>query len=269
MVEQSMDLSVGTSGFYYTEWKGKFYPKDLPAKGMLRYYGERFRTVEINNTFKVMPRAAVLERWANAVPADFKFVIKAPKQITHTRGLKDSGALVAHLLEVVGTLRERLGPLLFQLPAKLQKDVPRLRAFLALLPRQRRAAFEFRHPSWFDDEVFGLLRDHRVALCVADGNLDVPVVATTDWGYLRLRRPNYGDAELKAWLKRVRQEDWRDAFVFFKHEDEGKGPPLAKRFLELARSFHPHAFELRTQVSKSSIHGESITENEPGLFGKP
>jgi uncharacterized protein YecE (DUF72 family) len=271
MVEQLMDLYVGTSGFYYKAWKGKFYPKDLPTKRMLRYYGERFRTVEINSTFKRMPKASVLEGWANAVPADFKFVIKAPEQITHTRGLKDSGALVAHLLEVVGTLTERLGPLLFQLPAKLQKDVPRLRAFLALLPMERRAAFEFRHPSWFDDEVFGLLRDHRVALCVADAesNLEVPVVATTDWGYLRLRRPNYGDAELKAWLKRVRKQDWRDAFVFFKHEDEGKGPQLAKRFLDLARRFHPRAFGLRTQVSKSSIHGESITENEPSLFGDP
>ena len=125
--------------------------------------------------------------------------------------------------------------MLFQLPPNSKKDVPRLRAFLALLPSQCYAAFEFRHPSWFDDEVFGLLRDHRAALCVADaeGDLEVPFAATADWGYLRLRRPDYGDAELKTWVKRVQKQDWRSAFVFFKHEDEGKGPRLAQRFMEL------------------------------------
>jgi len=111
-----------------------------------------------------------------------------------------------------------------------------LRAFLALLPRNRRAAFEFRHPSWFDDEVFDLLRAHRAALCIADADddLEVPVVATTAWGCLRLRRPEYDDAALKKWVKQVLKQDWQDAFVFFKHEDEGKGPQFAKRFLELA-----------------------------------
>jgi uncharacterized protein YecE (DUF72 family) len=231
-----MDLYVGTSGYSYKEWKGTFYPKDLPVRQMLRYYGERFRTVEINSTFYGMPKASVLEGWAGAVPADFKFVLKAPKQITHLQGLKDAGDLMSQLLEVAGALTEHQGPLLFQLPPTSKKDVPRLRAFLALLPVQRRAAFEFRHPSWFDDEIFGLLRDHRAALCVADaeGNLDVPFVATTDWGFLRLRQPDYGDAELQAWVTRVREQAWRDAFVFFKHEDEGKGPRMAKRFMELA-----------------------------------
>jgi uncharacterized protein YecE (DUF72 family) len=231
-----MNLYVGTSGYSYKEWKGSFYPKDLPAQEMLRYYGERFRTVEINNTFYRMPKAAVLEGSADAVPADFKFVLKAPKLITHLQGLKDAGDLVSHLLEVAGALTEHRGPLLFQLPPTSKKDVPRLRAFLALLPLQHRAVFEFRHPSWFDDEVFGLLRDHRTSLCIADaeGDLEVPFVATTDWGYLRLRRSDYGNAELKAWVKRVQEQDWRDAFVFFKHEDEGKGPGMAKRFMELA-----------------------------------
>jgi uncharacterized protein YecE (DUF72 family) len=203
---------------------------------MLRYYGERFRTVEINSTFRGMPRASVLEGWASAVPADFQFVLKAPQQITHQRKLGDAADLVSHLLEVAGALMEHRGPLLFQLPPTSKKDVTRLRAYLDMLPRQLRAALEFRHPSWFDDEVFALLRDHRAALCIADadGDLDVPFEATSDWGYLRLRRPDYGDAELGGWVKRVQEQDWRDAFVFFKHEDEGKGPRMAKRFLELA-----------------------------------
>jgi uncharacterized protein YecE (DUF72 family) len=231
-----MNLYVGTSGYSYKPWKGTFYPKNLPAQQMLRFYGERFRTVEINSTFYGMPRVSILEGWAGAVPAGFKFVLKAPKQITHVRKLDDAGDLVSHMLEVAGALTEHRGPLLFQLPPYSKKDVPRLRAFLGLLPSQLRAAFEFRHPSWFDDEVFGLLRDHRAALCVADadGDLEVPFVSTTDWGYLRLRRPDYGDANLDEWVKRVREQGWRDAFVFFKHEDEGKGPRMAKRYLELA-----------------------------------
>jgi uncharacterized protein YecE (DUF72 family) len=230
-----MELRVGTSGYSYPKWKGTFYPKDLPVRQMLRFYSERLQTVEINNTFRGMPKASVLEGWAETVPADFQFVLKAPQQITHMRKLNNAGDLVSHFLEVAGALKEHRGPLLFQLPPTLKKDLPRLRAFLASLPSQLRAAFEFRHPSWFDDEVFGLLRDHRAALCVADadGDLEVPFVATADWGYLRLRRPDYSDAELKEWVKRVREQGWRDAFVFFKHEDEGKGPLMAKRYLEL------------------------------------
>ena len=231
-----MNLYVGTSGYSYKEWKGTFYPEDLPAKQMLRFYGERFRTVEINNTFYRMPKASVLQAWAGEVPADFQFVLKASQRITHIQRLKDASDSVSYLLEVAGELKERLGPLLFQLPPNLKKDVPRLRDFLALLPSQRRAAFEFRHQSWFDDEVFGLLRDHQAALCIAEAenDLEVPFVATAAWGYLRLRRPDYGDAELKTWVQKVRDQDWREVFVFFKHEDQGTGPRLAKRFLELA-----------------------------------
>lgn len=231
-----MGLYVGTSGYSYKPWKGTFYPKDLPAQQMLRYYGERFRTVEINSTFYGVPEVSVLEAWAGTVPAGFRFALKAPRQITHERRLNDAGDLVSHLLEVARALTEHRGPLLFQLPPTSRKDVTRLRSFLALLPPKFRAAFEFRHPSWFDDEVFGLLRDHRAALCVADaeGDLEVPFEASTDWGYLRLRRPDYGDAELKGWVQRVQGQNWQDAFVFFKHEDEGKGPRMAKRFMELA-----------------------------------
>lgn len=231
-----MELYVGTSGYSYKEWKGTFYPQDLPAKGMLRYYGERFRTVEINNTFYRMPKESVLESWASDVPPDFKFVLKASKRITHIQRLKDTDDSVSYLLRVAGVLKERLGPLLFQVPPNLKKDVPKLRDFLALLPPQRRAAFEFRHPSWFDDEMFALLSDHHAVLCIAEAEdgVEVPFVSTAKWGYLRLRRPDYGDAELNTWLERIRDQEWADAFVFFKHEDEGKGPQMAKRFLELA-----------------------------------
>jgi uncharacterized protein YecE (DUF72 family) len=230
-----MNLYVGTSGYSYKEWKGTFYPQALPAKQMLRYYGEHFRTVEINYTFRRLPTASVLATWADAVPVDFQFVLKAPQQITHLKRLKDAGESLAGFLEIASKLNGRLGPLLFQLPPNFKKDLSRLRTFLALLPLEHRVALEFRHPSWFDDEVFELLRDQHIALCIADAENDlaVPVVATTAWGCLRLRRPDYDDAALKVWVKQVREQGWQDAFVFFKHEDEGKGPQLAKRFLEL------------------------------------
>src|SRR5215469_3639612 len=212
-----MALYVGTSGYSYKEWKGNFYPPKLPANQMLKIYGEQFRTVEINNTFYRMPKASVLETWADSVPAEFRFLLKASKQITHMKVLKAAGDSVKYLLEVAGALGARLGPLLFQLPPTAKKDVPRLRTFLELLPAHVRAALEFRHASWFDDEVFGVLRDRRAALCIAEAenDLEVPFVSTADWGYLRLRRPDYSAAELKAWLKRVREQDWQDTFVFF------------------------------------------------------
>jgi uncharacterized protein YecE (DUF72 family) len=196
-----MNLDVGTSGYSYPKWKGSFYPRKLPAQQMLPFYSEHFRTVEINYTFRRLPTGSVLETWAGAVPADFRFVLKAPEEITHVQRLMNAGAAVANFLEMAGKLRGRLGPLLFQSPPTLQKDAPRLRAFLALLPLERRVAFEFRHPSWFDDEVFGLLRDHGAALCIADADdgPEVPVVATTDWSCLRLRRPEYDNAALQVW----------------------------------------------------------------------
>jgi uncharacterized protein YecE (DUF72 family) len=231
-----MNLYVGTSGYSYKQWKGIFYPEDLPEKQWLHYYGERFRTVEINNTFYRMPKTSVLEAWAGEVPADFQFVLKASQRITHQQRLKEVGENIAYLLKQAAALKERLGPLLFQLPPHLRKDVVRLRDFLALLPPERRAAMEFRHASWFDDQVFALLRDHRAALCIAEAedDLEVPFVSTGDWGYLRLRRPDYGTEELKQWAERVGSAGWRDAFVFFKHEEQG--PQMAKRFLELAAS---------------------------------
>ena len=230
-----MDFYVGTSGYSYPEWKGTFYPQKLPAKQMLGYYAARFRTVEINNTFYRPPTVQLLETWAAQVPADFRFVLKAPQEITHVKRLAGAGVLVASLVEAAGTLKDRLGPLLFQLPPHVAKDTPRLRAFLALLPRACRAAFEFRHQSWFCDEVFALLRGHGAGLCVADADdgPEVPFVATAEWGYLRLRRAEYDDDALKVWADRLRAQNWRDAYVFFKHEDAGTGPHFAARLLEL------------------------------------
>lgn len=232
-----MNLYVGTSGYSYPKWKGKFYPKDLPAKGMLHYYGENFRSVESNSTFRGMPKPDVLEKWAADVPENFKFAIKAPQQITHIKRLKESKDLLSHLFEVAAVLEKRLGPVLFQLPPNFKKDAERLATFLDLLPKRSRAAFEFRHESWFDQETFRLLKSHKVALCIAeaDNELKAPFVATADWGYLRLRREDYSDAELTAWAKQVREQDWSDAFVYFRHEDEAKGPKFAKGFLELAK----------------------------------
>src|SRR5438105_3602925 len=163
-----MNLYVGTSGYSYKEWKGTFYPEDLPDKQMLRFYGEHFCSVEINNTFYRMPKASVLEAWASEVPERFRFVIKASQRITHMQRLKDAGDSVSYLLKVAGSLKDRLGPFLFQLPPHLKKDAQRLREFLPLLGSQNRAAFEFRHQSWFDEEVFGILREHQAALCIAE-----------------------------------------------------------------------------------------------------
>jgi uncharacterized protein YecE (DUF72 family) len=230
-----MNFFIGTSGYSYPEWKGSFYPAKMPTKQMLGYYAARFGTVEVNNTFYRAPTAQVLESWAAQVPANFRFVLKAPQEITHAKRLTNVGVPVAALCEAASELKERLGPLLFQLPPNFGKDVPRLRAFLAILPAEHRVAFEFRHASWFCDEVFDLLRKYRAGLCLADAenDLEVPFVSTADWGYLRLRRPDYDDSTLTVWADRLRAQNWRDAFVFFKHEDAGTGPRFATRLLEL------------------------------------
>ena len=228
-----MRVRAGTSGFSYKEWKGSFYPEDLPAARMLAYYSERLPAVEINNTFYRMPKPALLEGWSAEVPPEFRFVLKASQRITHFKRLKEAGDDVAYFFGVAATLGERLGPALFQLPPTLKKDLPRLEAFLGTLPTGAKAAFEFRHASWFEDDVFAALRSRGAALCLAeDEELATPVVATADWGYLRLRRQDYGDADVAAWAARVREQPWTEAYVFFKHEDAGSGPRLAAQFLE-------------------------------------
>jgi uncharacterized protein YecE (DUF72 family) len=232
-----MRVLVGTSGYSYKEWKGSFYPEDIKSEGMLRYYAERLPTVEINNTFYRMPTKALVEKWAQEVPESFTFVLKVSQRVTHQKRLRDAGDDVAYFFETAGELGARLGPALFQLPPNLKKDAERLRDFLAILPEGRPAAFEFRHESWFDDEIYDALRARGAALCAADtdesGDEGAPIVPTAGWGYLRLRRADYSDADLAAWADRVRAQGWDRAFVFFKHEDAGKGPALAARFRDL------------------------------------
>lgn len=231
-----MNLHVGTSGYSYKEWKGSFYPEKIPAKDMLRFYSERLSTVEINASFYRVPQKSMLENWKEQVPPTFQFSLKAPQRITHFKRLKEVTDDTNYFLDVASVLKEQLGVVLFQLPPNMKKDVARLESFVSQLPIEVRAAFEFRHPEWFDDDVLDLLRSRNIPLVVSDTD-DMPVShvdKTADWGYLRLRRVNYSEENLKEWLDRINQQQWKDSFVFFKHEDEGTGPKLAAQFLQLA-----------------------------------
>ena len=224
-----MRVLIGTSGYSYKPWKGSFYPEDLPEAEMLRFYATRFTTVEINNTFYRMPTRSVVERWAEETPEGFSFVLKAPQRITHQGRLKGTDAL-DYFFETASAMGGKLGPVLFQLPPNFKKDLDRLRSFLAALPGGRRTAFEFRHESWFDDETYSCLRSAGAALCIADAeDLTVPFVSTAPWGYLRLRRKNYNSAALARWAEKIRAAGWRDAVVYFKHEDKGRAPRLAEK----------------------------------------
>jgi uncharacterized protein YecE (DUF72 family) len=231
-------LWVGTSGYSYKPWVGKFYPERLAAKEMLGYYASRLPTVEINNTFYRLPKESVLQAWTEKVPDDFRFVLKAPQRITHIKRLKDAEVEVDYLFRVAAVMGSRLGATLFQLPPHLRKDIERLKNFLSLLPGDRAIAFEFRHPSWFDDEVFTCLRESNRALCMAemDDKESSDLITTASWGYLRLRRSDYSHADLLSWKERIFSQPWDHAYVFFKHEDEGIGPKLAAEFLELVRT---------------------------------
>jgi uncharacterized protein YecE (DUF72 family) len=233
-----LKLWVGTSGYSYPAWKGPFYPEDLAAGDMLRFYAERLPAVEINNTFYRLPRASVLAGWRAQVPEGFRFALKASRRITHFARLKDEAAEpTAYLLETAAALGDALGVLLFQLPPNLKKDLPRLAAFAQRLPAGTRAAFEFRHPSWFEDDVYALLRARGCALVAMDTDAEdagAPLVATAPFGYLRLRRPGYARADLAEWEARVRAQGFDEAFVFFKHEDEGAAPRLAAELLSVA-----------------------------------
>ena len=229
-------IHIGTSGWNYPEWKGSFYPKDMKPAGMLAYYAERFKTVEVNNTFYRMPTAKVVDGWAATVPAGFVFVLKAPQRITHFARLRDVDDPVRVFCDTARTLGPKLGPLLFQLPPNFKVDTGRLADLLALLPPGVRAAFEFRNATWFTDDVYTRLAGKNAALCVADNDDGAtPAVATADWGYLRLRATGYSDDDLRGWLATMRRigERWREAFVFFKHEEAGTGPALGARLRTL------------------------------------
>jgi uncharacterized protein YecE (DUF72 family) len=229
-----MKFFVGTSGYSYKEWKGSFYPEKFPDKQMLSYYAQQFSTVEINNTFYRLPSESTVQSWAEQVPDTFRFVLKARQVITHFRRLENVERETGDFLRIASALQQRLGPVLYQLPPNFKKDVSRLKNFLKLVDGIL-SAFEFRHESWFDDEVLDCLSAHSCALCVAEGeglpNMDL--ISTTNWGYVRLRQVEYDDEYLKQWVKRIRSQDWNEAYVFFKHEDTGTGPKLACRLLEL------------------------------------
>jgi uncharacterized protein YecE (DUF72 family) len=234
-----MELLVGTSGFSYAEWKGNFYPAGLPDAEMLTRYAERLPTVEINNTFYRMPQPSLLEGWNQKVAGAFSFALKAPRSITHISRLKDATDGTAHFLKVAATLGPRLGPILFQLPPFLRKDAGVLRDFLAQLPAGVKAAFEFRHPSWFDDEVTQLLAERGAALVAGDPDEGdaLPLIATAPFGYLRLRAASYDLAGLRAWQERIARQPWQQAFVYLKHEV--LGPAYAQGLQQLQRGETP------------------------------
>jgi uncharacterized protein YecE (DUF72 family) len=230
-----MKLLAATSGYAFKEWKGQFYPEDMKDDGMLAFYASKFPTVEINNTFYRLPKEKVLLDWAAQVPEDFTFAIKASQRITHHARLKpESADTVDFLLKNTAVLGKRLGPILFQLPPNLKKDLDRLRVFLERLPTDRRYTVEFRHESWFEDEVFAALKERNVAFCISEQpEFKTPVVATASWGYLRLHRFDYDDAMLAEWSKVVKSQGWSDAYVFFKHDEGvGSGPPAVNSFIK-------------------------------------
>src|SRR5262245_6594511 len=230
-----MRFFVGTSGFMYKEWKGSFYPKKFSDKKMLNYYAQHLLSVEMNSTFRHLPTAKAVEAWAKQVPKSFRFVLKAHQSITHFKRLNNVESETDDFLQIASLLGKQLGPILVQLPPNFRKEIPRLSAFLDHVDGRAKFAFEFRHPSWLDDEPVKCLRTYRAALCIADAK-DLPktgLIRTTNWGYLRLRREKYPKKDLLKWIQQVKSMRWKEAYVFFKHEDSGTGPKLAARFIEL------------------------------------
>ena len=230
-----MKLLAGTSGYAFKEWKGPFYPEKMKDAEMLAFYSGKFPTVEINNTFYRLPKEQVLLDWAAQVPEHFTFAIKASQRITHHARLKpESADTVDYLLKITAALGKRLGPILFQLPPNLKKDLDRLRVFLERLPADRRYTVEFRHESWFEDDVFTALKEKNVALCISEQtDFKTPVVPTADWGYLRLHRFDYDEPMLAEWAKVVKSQAWSDAYVIFKHDEGvGSGPPAVSSFIK-------------------------------------
>ena len=218
----------GTCGFAYPEWKGRFYPARLPVSGMLAAYAERLPTVEIDATFYRPPDPGTVAGWYRAVPPGFVFALKAPREITHERRLAGVSGAVRSFYLAAAELEEKLGPVLFQLPPTLEKDLSLLRGLLALVPRGGRTAIEFRHPSWLDDAVLSALRDAGAALCIVDAlRGETQLVSTARFGYLRLRQTDYGPRALARWVERIRAQPWQEAFVYFKRTDEARGPALA------------------------------------------
>lgn len=232
-----MAAFVGTSGYNYPEWRGSFYPEKFPTSKMLAYYADRFDTVEVNYTFYRIPTPALLDGWAKGTPAAFKFTLKAPRRITHDSKLRHVEELTQNFCRTAQTLDSKLGVLLFQLPPTFKRDDAVLSEFLELLPEGTRAAFEFRHESWHDDAVFELLRRRNIALCIADSEkMSTPVVATASYTYFRLRDEGYQPADIERWAATVLEASAaRDAYVYFKHEEQGKGPAFAALLVSAMR----------------------------------
>ena len=230
-----MKIYVGTSGYAYKEWKGKFYPEKISPTEMLHFYSGRLNTVEINNTFYRMPKESVLTSWAEQVPGNFVFALKAPQVITHLKRLRNVSDEAEYLFRTLSVLDKKLGPILFQFPKSFRKDRTVLEDFLALIPADTACAFEFRSPSWLDDEIFDLLRKSESSLCIADADENPvnQIIPTASWGYLRLRRQDYTDTDLSQWMEKILSQKWQRAFVYFKHEDEAGGAEMAIRFQEL------------------------------------
>jgi uncharacterized protein YecE (DUF72 family) len=230
-----LKLRAGTSGFAFKEWKGPFYPEKMKDAEMLGFYSTKFPTVEINNTFYRLPKEELLRHWAEQVPDDFSFSIKASPRITHfTRLKEESIAPTEYLMKIVGVMGAKLGPILFQLPPNMKKDVERLNTFLDRLPTERRYTVEFRHESWFEPDTFDALRNHNVAMCaIEQPDFKSPLVSTADWGYVRLHRFDYDEPMLVTWAKDIKAQNWTDAYVVFKHDEGvGSGPPAVGAFIK-------------------------------------
>ena len=229
-------ILAGASGYSYKEWMGNFYPEKIKPDEMLPWYAERLPTVEINNTFYRTPKTSVLEAWAAATPPGFRFAIKASRRITHIARLKTEtvGEPLGWLYENLAALGPKRGSVLFQLPPNFRKDLPRLVAFLQMLPEDHRASFEFRNETWFDDDVYDALKNAGAALCLSEreDNAPPPLVETAPWGYVRLRLENYTDDDLRAWAKRLEATSWREIDVYFMHEPTA--PAYAKSLMAFA-----------------------------------
>ena len=237
-----MNYWIGTSGFQYTEWKGTFYPEDLPTAKMLPYFAERLTTTEINYSFHRIPSAKTIEGWYKATPENFRFSLKAPQKVTHWQKLRNCGDTLRYFHQVICDLEKKLGCVLFQLPPTLKKDAGLLKDFIADVPEGMRAAFEFREPAWFSDDIYELLKSKNLALCIADSEkLSTPVIATASYGYFRLRREDYQSADITRWWDVVKKNEsaWSDAYVYFKHEESGIGPKLAQQMIGLTNPATP------------------------------
>ena len=229
-------LLAGASGYSFKEWKGVFYPEDIKPEDMLAYYSGQLPTVEINNTFYRMPKTSMLENWAATTPEGFRFTIKASRRITHIARIKVESAAepLGYLYRALAALGTKRGPVLFQLPPNMKKDLARLTEFLGLLPKGHNATFEFRHDSWFDDDVYAALKGAGAALCLSEreDSAPPPMVETAPWGYVRLRRETYSNADLRKWVRKLESTSWREIHVYFMHEPTA--PAYAKALMKLA-----------------------------------